>query len=42
MKPKVVVSDTDSTESKISWNFKIDSSCDQYLSQPICKDLHQN
>lgn len=38
MKLKVVESDTESTESKISWDSKVDSSDDEILAQPICKD----
>jgi len=41
MKSIAVVSDTDSTESKMSWNSKVDSSDDELLSQPICIDLLQ-
>jgi len=41
MKSIAVVSDTDSTESKMSWNSKVDASDDKLLSQPICKDLLQ-
>lgn len=41
MKLKVVESDTESTESKISWDSKIDSSDNDILAQPICKDQLQ-
>jgi len=36
-----VVSDTDSTESKMSWNSEVDSSDNELLSQPKSKDLLQ-
>jgi len=41
MKSIAVVSDTDSTESKMSWNSKPPGIMNCYLSQPICKDLLQ-